>query len=183
MCEFGCGSGIIALQLAQAFPNLRVFAVDSEPSAIKLAKENAQRMSLTNCVFDVVDVCKTLPSELYDTFDYIFIFDVLHDLHSVKKGIENARKLLKKGGYISAIEPTLNANLQENIGEAWAPYNFGIGLFHCVPTCLKDGAANEGALGPGWGWETTLNFVTEAGFKDVKIVEAVGFKSHMLVRK
>ena len=39
--DLGTGSGNIAISLAKAFPNSRVFAVDISPEAVGLAKENA----------------------------------------------------------------------------------------------------------------------------------------------
>lgn len=179
MCEFGCGSGIISLQLAQAFPNLLVVGIGSEPNTIELAKKNAQKLSLTNCSFHVVDICN-LPSEWEGKFDYIFTFDVLHDLHSVKKGLENARKALKEGSYLSAIEPALDKNLQENMNKPWAPFIYSFGLLHCVPTCLYSGDTEEGAFGPGWGLEIPLKCATDAGFKEARIVQEIDFKFHIL---
>ncbi len=244
----------MTLQLAKGFRSTRVFGIDIDTHAIQLAEENAQRESLSNCTFSVADICDLGP-EWENKFDYIFTFDVLHDLRCVKTGLMNVKLALKEGGYLSAIETKMNSELQDNVGKSWAPFIYGVGLFHCVPTCLHEGAGRgregggregggregggregggregqgregggrerqerdkdgwegdgregdgregdgreaggregggreaggrEGALGPGWGWETAIGFLTESGFKDVKIVQKLDLKLHILAKK
>ena len=46
--EIGTGSGIIAIMLAKRFPHLTVTAVDINPKAIELAKENAQSQGVAD---------------------------------------------------------------------------------------------------------------------------------------
>lgn len=44
--DIGCGSGAIALALATRLPALRVYAVDSSPDALAVARLNARRLGL-----------------------------------------------------------------------------------------------------------------------------------------
>jgi release factor glutamine methyltransferase len=48
--DVGAGSGIIALSLAKQFPEAKVYAVDISEDALDLAKENAARLGLNECV-------------------------------------------------------------------------------------------------------------------------------------
>src|SRR5256714_7946398 len=48
--DVGTGSGVIALSLAKAFPDSQIFAVDISEDTLVLAKENAARLGLTDCV-------------------------------------------------------------------------------------------------------------------------------------
>src|SRR5207248_11392428 len=48
--DVGTGSGVIALSLAAAFPDATVTATDISEAALALARENAERLGLTNRV-------------------------------------------------------------------------------------------------------------------------------------
>ena len=40
--DLGCGSGVLAIAAARAFPHARVLAVDNDPLATRIARENAR---------------------------------------------------------------------------------------------------------------------------------------------
>lgn len=46
--DVGCGSGIIGISLATQFPCLKVIAIDSDPSACYLTKQNAENLGVSN---------------------------------------------------------------------------------------------------------------------------------------
>lgn len=63
------GSGCCALALAHAFPESAVYAVDINPEAIKLARENAEKNSLSNVTF--------IESDLFTRVSPEFRFDCI----------------------------------------------------------------------------------------------------------
>lgn len=46
--DVGCGSGVIACEIAKSFPNLKVYAFDISKNAIKATQMNAHNQSITN---------------------------------------------------------------------------------------------------------------------------------------
>ena len=59
--DVGTGSGVIALSLAVKFPDAKVCAVDISEDTLVLAKENAARLGLTDCVrFQKSDLLENL---------------------------------------------------------------------------------------------------------------------------
>lgn len=65
--DLGCGSGVIGLSLAAAWPEAQVTLADVSPEALSLARENATALGLEN-----VDFCETsLFSSLTGRFDLI----------------------------------------------------------------------------------------------------------------
>ena len=49
--DLGTGSGAIALAIAHTRPNTEVLACDASPAALEVARENAQRLGITNAAF------------------------------------------------------------------------------------------------------------------------------------
>ncbi len=65
--DMGCGSGVIGLSLAAAWPDAAVTLADVSQDALSLAQENARQLALTNVSF----VETSLFSALEGTFDLI----------------------------------------------------------------------------------------------------------------
>lgn len=64
VADLGTGSGAIALAIACERPNWRVFAVDSSPAALMLARKNARINQLSHIEFYEGNWCDALPSDL-----------------------------------------------------------------------------------------------------------------------
>jgi release factor glutamine methyltransferase len=67
--DMGCGSGVIGLSLASAFPASAVTLADVSPNALELARENAEAIGLNNVRFIESDLFTNLPPEV--RFDLI----------------------------------------------------------------------------------------------------------------
>ena len=141
--DVGTGSGVIALSLAKKFPETEVFAVDVSEDALALARENAERLGLTERVqLSKGDLLKNI-SERFDlivaNLPYISMQDrhllsreVLHDpevaLFAGTRGdelvcelIEQAPSHLKPGGLL-ALEIGLGQT--EALAEVLAQKNY-----------------------------------------------------------
>lgn len=64
LCDLGCGSGAIALTLAQLYPRCTVHAVDINSRARQLCVDNAKRNNITNIV--VLDPDQRDPNNRYE---------------------------------------------------------------------------------------------------------------------
>ncbi|MDP2283485.1 MAG: peptide chain release factor N(5)-glutamine methyltransferase, partial [Pseudohongiella sp.] len=64
VADLGTGSGAIALAIASERPNWSVFAVDSSPAALMLARKNARINQVSHIEFYEGNWCDALPSEL-----------------------------------------------------------------------------------------------------------------------
>ena len=109
--DVGTGSGVIALSLAIKFPKAEIFAVDISEDALALARENANRLELTDRIkFRKGDLLENMP-ERFDlivaNLPYVSMQDrqslareVLHDpevaLFAGEKGDELVRKLIEQ---------------------------------------------------------------------------------------
>jgi release factor glutamine methyltransferase len=64
--DLGTGSGAIALAIARARPDARVLATDASEAALAVARDNAQRLHLTNVDFRQGDWCASLGDARFD---------------------------------------------------------------------------------------------------------------------
>ena len=68
--DIGAGSGCIALALAKAMPNTRVYGIDIHKDAIALCEKNAKHNDVKNVVFILSDLYEKL-EEYKNSFDII----------------------------------------------------------------------------------------------------------------
>lgn len=93
--DLGCGAGNYAIYLAGK--GFEVTGVDSSPSAIKIATENAQKKGF-RCRFIVADLLGDL-HKVKETFDFGYDWEVLHHIFPEDREnyIKNVYNVLKPG--------------------------------------------------------------------------------------
>jgi len=98
--DLGCGAGNYAIYLAGR--GFEVTGVDFSPTAIRIAKENAERKN-AKCNFFAADVVDKL-DEVNQTWDFAYDWGLLHHIFPQRrqKYIENVSRILNpKGKYLS----------------------------------------------------------------------------------
>jgi len=98
--DLGCGAGNYAIYLATE--GFDVTGVDSSPTAVHIAKQNAEQKGVM-CTFLVADVLGDL-HEIASTFDFAYDWEVLHHFFPVQRKhyIENVHRFLNpRGKYLS----------------------------------------------------------------------------------
>ncbi len=98
--DLGCGIGNYALYLAGR--GFDVTGIDSSPTAIALARENADKKKVS-CEFIVADVLGDL-SSFTGTFEFVYDWELLHHIFPEQRVtyVENVRRILKpRGKYLS----------------------------------------------------------------------------------
>lgn len=98
--DLGCGAGNYSVYLAER--GFEVTGIDFSPTAIKLAKENAERKGVS-CNFLVADVVDGL-DEIDQTWDFVYEWGLLHLIFPEhrEKYVKNVSRILNpKGKYLS----------------------------------------------------------------------------------
>ena len=169
MCDLGCSTGVITLMFAKRFPKTEVYGYDISRDSLEYAKEKVAKLGLTNVHFEYQDCCN-MPSDWSDKWDYIHVYDVVHDVPHSAKFLSEIYRCLKPYCATTITDVNLHTNIQDNVTVPYAPQIYGISLFHCTPVSL--GADGMG-LGAAWGVEKAMAMIKEAGFKkiDLKPVE------------
>jgi protein-L-isoaspartate O-methyltransferase len=102
--DVGCGTGVIPVLLAQAYPQARITGLHSDARSIEIARENARRAGVANRVRFVVQSADDLqPAD--GGYDFISSFDCIHDLGDPQGVMSRMRRALAPGGTALLVEP------------------------------------------------------------------------------
>lgn len=160
--DVGCGGGLAAITLANAFPESRVFGYDWHQPSIDRARKNARLAGLDRRItFDVVDGSK-LPER--GAFDFISTFDVVHDSVDPVALMTSIRKALKPGGTYLMLEMNCSPNVQENANPV-GRLLYSVSTLYCMTTSLAHGGAGIGAA---MGEPKARELASHAGFSSIR---------------
>jgi SAM-dependent methyltransferase len=164
--DIGCGAGHLSNLLARAYPRSTFAGYDLLADAIALAKAEAADWRLTNVQFEARDISRW---DAEAEFDLITAFDAIHDQAQPRKVLAAVHRALKPGGVFLMVDIAAATNLEDNLEHPFAPFGYGVSLFHCMTVSLAQGG--EG-LGTMWGREKALELLAEAGFSNVEVRQA-----------
>ena len=183
VCDLGCGEGVAAILMAEAFPESRFTGIDISEDVLNTGRKNADAMGLTNIEFSNLDaaVIKDNP-DMKDAYDYITAFDAIHDQSRPLDALKSVHAMLKPGGLFSMVDIAAKSSIQGNMDHPMGPFLYTVSLMHCMPVGLAD---NGEGLGMMWGKEKALDLLSQAGFKRMEVLEIPqdSFNLHYLCTK
>jgi len=162
--DVGCGTGVIPMLLAKAFPEARVSGLDLDARSIAIASEQAQRSGL-GARLDFMRGSADALARPEGGYDFISTFDCIHDMGDPGAVLRRIREALAPGGTYLMVEPRVADGLHDNAANPFARMLYGISCLHCVPTSLAQGGPGLGAC---WGPTRARLAVLEAGFGQFK---------------
>ena len=131
--DFGCGTGVQLLQVAQLNPEIRFLGVDREPTMLARAKTAAERVGITNVEWMVDDI--TRPTVLRErAVDAVISTMTLHNL-------ETATDLVACTSAMASLIGTNGAVYIEDFARLKSPrsIDFFVGLNAPIPhDCFAD---------------------------------------------
>jgi len=157
--DVGCGTGIVPILLARAFPRARIAGLDLDAHSIEIAKANAREAGLEDRVRFIHASAEDLPIER--PWDFISTFDCIHDLPDPAAALRRMRVALAPEGTVLMVEPKAADRLEDNAHSPFARMLYGISCLHCVPQSLAQGGRGLGAC---WGEARARDMADDAGF-------------------
>jgi SAM-dependent methyltransferase len=168
VADFGCGTGHAVNVMARAYPASTFVGYDIAEDAIARARAEADALGLTNARFEVADVAR-VPADR--AFDLVTSFDAIHDQRDPAAVLRAAAAALAPGGVYLMVEPRASSRLEENVGNPFGAYLYGMSVLHCMTVSLAEGGAG---LGTAWGEQLARRYLADAGFTSVEAVDAPG---------
>lgn len=165
VADVACGQGRSSIELARAYPKVRVDGIDSDPASMERARENLAGSGVEDRVaFHERDAAD---AELQGRYDLVTIFEALHDMSYPVEVLRAARDLLADGGVVLIGDERTEDEFTAPAGEIERLY-YGFSVFHCLPV----GMVGEGAAGTGTVIrpETVRRYATDAGFASCEVL-------------
>jgi ubiquinone/menaquinone biosynthesis C-methylase UbiE len=101
LLEVGCGAGAVLAVLGQQFPGVRLFGVDREPKQLAFAGQHLERSGVEATLVEADALALPFDDE---TFDHVWMMWFLEHVPEPVAALREARRVLVRGGAITAIE-------------------------------------------------------------------------------
>jgi len=165
VADVACGQGRSSIEIARAYPNVRVDGIDSDHASIERARANLVGSDVEDRVTfyerDAAD------AELADRYDLVTIFEALHDMSYPVDVLRAAKGLLGDGGVMFVGDERTAEAFTAPASEVERLY-YGFSIFHCLPVgMVGDGAAGTGTVIRA---ETVRRYADEAGFSSCEVL-------------
>ncbi len=158
VADVGCGKGASTLLMAKAFPNSRFYGFDYHDKSVEAARESAKRAGVADRVTFEVAAAKGYPGKDYD---FVAVFDCLHDMGDPVGAAKHVRQSLAKDGSWMIVEPFANDDLKDNLNPVGRVY-YGFSTLVCTP-CSRSQEVGL-CLGAQAGEARMREVVMSAGF-------------------
>jgi SAM-dependent methyltransferase len=159
VADVGCGKGASTILMAKAYPNSQFFGFDYHDQSIDAARESVRRNGVADRVTFSVAKAKEFPGKDYD---FVAVFDCLHDMGDPVGAAAHVRQSLAKDGTWMIVEPFANDQLKDNLNPVGRVY-YGFSTLLCTP-CSRSQEVGL-CLGAQAGEARIREVATEAGFK------------------
>jgi len=158
VADVGCGKGASTLLMAKAFPRSSFFGFDYHDKSIEAARDAAMREGVADRVTFEVSKAKDFPGKGYD---FVAVFDCLHDMGDPAGAAEHVRNSLSNDGTWMIVEPFANDELKDNLNPVGRVY-YSFSTLLCTP-CSRSQEVGL-CLGAQAGESRIRDVVTKAGF-------------------
>jgi SAM-dependent methyltransferase len=158
VADVGCGKGASTILMAKEFPNSRFFGFDYHDKSIEAARESARRAGVADRVSFEVAKAKEFPGKDYD---FVAVFDCLHDMGDPIGAAAHVRQSLAKDGTWMIVEPFANDQLKDNLNPVGRVY-YSFSTLLCTP-CSRSQEVGL-CLGAQAGESRIRSVATSAGF-------------------
>ena len=164
VADVGCGSGWAAIQLARAYPHLRIDGFDSDEASITAARRNAAESEVSDRVrFDVVDAASDYGRGGYDL---VLFFECVHDMAHPVEALAAAREALAPGGTVIVMDERVSDSRE--VGDPVQLFFATSSVLWCLPQGRVDPASQ--AVGTMMTTERFRELAKGAGWADVEVL-------------
>ena len=164
VADVGCGLGWASIELAKAYPHLRVDGYDTDEESITRARRNAADSGVSDRVtFDVVDA-----SSPYGTghYDLILFFECVHDMAHPVEAIRQAKAALAEGGTVIVMDERVGETL--NAGDPTETFFASASVLWCLPQGRVE--PDSEAVGTVMRPSRFRGIARKAGWSDIEIL-------------
>ncbi|MFC5728077.1 MULTISPECIES: SAM-dependent methyltransferase [Nocardioides] len=164
VADVGCGLGWAAIELAKAYPHLRIDGYDSDEESISRARRNAADHGVSDrLTFDVADASRGLGNERYDL---ILFLECVHDMAHPVEAMAAARAALADGGTVIVMDERVADTL--TAGDPTETFFATVSVLWCLPQGRVE--PDSEAVGTVMRTDRFRGIARDAGWSDVEVL-------------
>lgn len=130
VADIGCGLGWSTIELAKAFPQIRVDGYDADEESISVARRHAAEAGLSDRVtFEVVDAGAAAYGDA--AYDAVFFFECLHDMAHPAAALRAAGRALAPGGSVIVMDERASDTIE--VGDPVQTFLAAASVLWCLP--------------------------------------------------
>jgi 2-polyprenyl-3-methyl-5-hydroxy-6-metoxy-1,4-benzoquinol methylase len=157
VADVGCGLGASTRIMAERYPSTTLVGIDYHEASILLAREKAAATGLSHRVTFEVAGAQNLTGD----YDFVTLFDCLHDMPDPLAALQAVRASLRDDGWVMLVEPVSGDAIEDTLNPVGRLFA-GASVFICLPSGLSADPAV--GLGNQAGPARTLALAQQAGF-------------------
>jgi SAM-dependent methyltransferase len=164
VADVGCGVGWAAIELAKAYPHLRIDGYDTDEESISRARRNAADADVSERVtFNVVDASDGYADGRYDL---VLFFECVHDMAHPVTVIAKAKAALTTGGIVIVMDERVDEIL--GVGDPVQTFFATASVLWCLPQARVE--PDSEAVGPMMPASRFRSIAQAAGWTDIEIL-------------
>ncbi|WP_063763733.1 class I SAM-dependent methyltransferase [Actinoplanes subtropicus] len=166
--DFGCGPGWSTIELAKAFPHLRLDGYDNDEASIAAARRNAADHGVADRIdFEVTDLSDR-DADWTARYDLVFLFECLHDLPRPVEALENTRRSLAPDATVIVMDER-TADSFTAPGDPVERFFAAASTLWCVPQGMV--GVDPEPIGPLLRTATLHELAARAGYRGSEVLE------------
>ena len=158
VADVGCGYGASTVLMAEAYPNSTFVGIDYHEPSMEAARERAAEAGVSERVSFEVATAKSYNGAGYD---FVTMFDCLHDMGDPVGAATHVRDTLTEEGTWMMVEPYASDEVEENLTPVGRAF-YSVSTLVCTPNSLNQ--EGERVLGAQAGEARIREVVTDGGF-------------------
>jgi SAM-dependent methyltransferase len=104
VADLGCGTGWAAIELAKAFPHVRVDGLDSDEASVAIGRRHAADHGVADRVdLEVVDLADE-SADWSPRYDLVLFIECVHDFPRPVEALRHARAAVRPGGTVLVVD-------------------------------------------------------------------------------
>jgi 2-polyprenyl-3-methyl-5-hydroxy-6-metoxy-1,4-benzoquinol methylase len=170
VAEIGCGEGLAAIAIANTWPTVEVYGYDLDEASIAAARKFAAEAGVADRVhFELLDVTAELsPEDQCHEMDFVFAFEMIHDLPRPVQALENMRHVGAPGATYLVVDENVAESFEAPSENPVERLLYACSVLHCLPVGMHD--APSVGTGTVMRPDTFRGYATAAGFDGVEVL-------------
>jgi 2-polyprenyl-3-methyl-5-hydroxy-6-metoxy-1,4-benzoquinol methylase len=151
IAEVGCGEGVAALTIAEAYPAARIDGYDVDEASIRVARQAAEERGLADA----------------GDYDLVLAIEMIHDVPDPVSVLRTMRSLAGDAGAVLVVDERTEDTFIAP-GSEMERFFYAFSPLHCLAVSMQDGGVGTGTVMRA---DTLRRYASDAGFSDVAVLD------------